>query len=266
MNLAILTSDQNRHKWLAHQLLISGHCIKLLVSEKRLLPKSQGGPDSDLIEAHFKSFIETEEFFFPKATNFPNEIHELITTCSGGLSNPYIQNKIINSNVDYIVVFGSSLIREPLLSAYSGRMINLHQGLSPYYRGSGTNFWPFYNNEIEYVGVTLHFIDKGIDTGEMIAHARPDIQPGDDQYIIGCKTIQSSVDLLLKALDILEQGNVLKTRIQHEKGKLYQRSDFNADAVRRVNELIDRGIVNDYCSMVAQGNEPKIQLLDLEVA
>ncbi len=100
----------------------------------------------------------------------------------------------------------------------------------------------------------------------MIAHARPNIQPGDDQYIIGCKTIQSSVDLLLQALSILEQGHVLKTTAQQEKGKLYKRNDFNADSVRTVLNLLDKGIVEEYCMLVAQGQAPKIKLLDLELA
>ena len=39
-------------------------------------------------------------------------------------------------------------------------MINVHLGLSPYYKGSATNFWPFVNNELQFLGVTFMVTDK----------------------------------------------------------------------------------------------------------
>ena len=53
------------------------------------------------------------------------------------------------------------------------KILNLHLGLSPYYRGAGTNYFPFVNNEPEYVGSTFMYLDEGIDTGEIIHQIRP---------------------------------------------------------------------------------------------
>ena len=44
-----------------------------------------------------------------------------------------------------------------ILKEFRSKIINAHLGLSPYYRGSGTNIFPFVNKEIEYVGVTYVF-------------------------------------------------------------------------------------------------------------
>ena len=90
---------------------------------------------------------------------------------------------------DVVLVFGTGILREPLLSAFAGRIINIHLGLSPYYRGAGTNFWPLVNREPEYVGATIHYLDAGIDTGPILAHARPAIARGDGPHDIGNKTI-----------------------------------------------------------------------------
>ena len=90
---------------------------------------------------------------------------------------------------DVVLVFGTGILREPLLSAFDGRIINIHLGLSPYYRGAGTNFWPLVNREPEYVGATIHYLDAGIDTGPILAHARPTIARGDGPHDIGNKTI-----------------------------------------------------------------------------
>ena len=65
---------------------------------------------------------------------------------------------------DAIAVFGTSLIRGPLLAMGRLGLFNLHGGLSPRYRGADCTFWALYNGEPENVGCTLHRIDAGIDT------------------------------------------------------------------------------------------------------
>ena len=46
--------------------------------------------------------------------------------------------------------------------------INIHQGLTPYYRGGPPVFWELYNGERE-IGATVHFVESKVDTGEIIA-------------------------------------------------------------------------------------------------
>ena len=57
-------------------------------------------------------------------------------------------------------------------------MVNLHGGLSPEYRGADCTFWALYNGEPENVGCTLHYINEGIDTGDLIAHISPPCSRG----------------------------------------------------------------------------------------
>ena len=79
-----------------------------------------------------------------------------------------VVNKIINLKPDYILTYGCSIIKSELIEIFEKRIINMHLGLSPYYRGSGTNIFPIYNNEIQFIGTTFLFMDKGIDTGPII--------------------------------------------------------------------------------------------------
>ena len=84
---------------------------------------------------------------------------------------------------------------------YEGRFINIHLGLSPYYRGSGTNFFPFVNNELQFVGTTFMLIDKGIDTGRIIHQLRSDFK-FDNIHDIGNNLIKKSIDQLIKLIKI----------------------------------------------------------------
>src|SRR5690606_39404976 len=62
---------------------------------------------------------------------------------------------------DVYVVFGASYIRGPLIDYLVARgAINIHMGVSPYYRGSSCNFWALYDGRPEYVGATIHKLSR----------------------------------------------------------------------------------------------------------
>lgn len=56
---------------------------------------------------------------------------------------------------DLLACYGSSLVKSRLLKMFEDRFLNAHLGLSPYYRGSGTNVWPLINGELGMVGATF---------------------------------------------------------------------------------------------------------------
>ncbi len=125
---------------------------------------------------------------------------------------------------DVIAVFGTSLIRGELLSKGRLGIVNLHGGLSPHYRGADCTFWALYNEEPEQVGCTLHFIDAGIDTGKLIAHACPEVRAGDDELTLFWRAVQDSAEVYAEILHRLDRGEVLG-KAQPGKGKLYQVKD-----------------------------------------
>ena len=65
----------------------------------------------------------------------------------------------------------------------------MHLGLSPYYRGSGTNFWPLVDRLPECVGVTIHLAIPSVDAGPILTQVRPDIEPTDRAHEIGSRAI-----------------------------------------------------------------------------
>jgi hypothetical protein len=122
---------------------------------------------------------------------------------------------------DVIAVFGTSLIRGPLLAKGRLGIFNLHGGLSPRYRGADCTFWALYNREPEQVGCTLHRIDTGIDTGSLIAHICPEVKEGDDELPLFWRAVRDSADIYGELLERLERGERLG-QPQPEKGTLYQ--------------------------------------------
>lgn len=71
-------------------------------------------------------------------------------------------------NPDIVVVNGTRIISEEVLNCVNATFINLHAGITPKYRGSHGAYWALYNNDAEHAGATVHIVDKGIDTGNVI--------------------------------------------------------------------------------------------------
>ena len=115
----------------------------------------------------------------------------------GEINSPRYTQAIIDAKLDLLITYGSSLIREPLLSAFEGWFLNVHLGLSPYYRGSGTSYWPLVNREPEYGGTTFMHIDTGVDTGKIIHQIRA-------KYVRGDTPVQIGTDWLLKWAKYIE--------------------------------------------------------------
>ena len=146
---------------------------------------------------------------------------------------------------EVVLVFGTGILREPLLTTFAGRIINIHLGLSPYYRGSGTNFWPLVDRAPEYVGATIHYLDAGIDTGPIIAHARPDLAADDGPHDLGNKTIVAAAPLLAQAAEAHVERRVNAVP-QAGGGRLRQRKDFSAAAVRQLYRNFETGMIAEY--------------------
>lgn len=82
-------------------------------------------------------------------------------------------------NVEWIFLAGyMRLIGETLLGAYEGRIVNIHPSLLPSFPGKGA-IEQAYEAKVKVSGVTIHFVDAGMDTGPIIAQAPIFIETSD---------------------------------------------------------------------------------------
>lgn len=73
----------------------------------------------------------------------------------------------ITSNYDWIISYGyRHIISQQIIDASKNPIINLHISYLPFNRGAHPNYWSFKENTPK--GVSIHFIDKGIDTGPVL--------------------------------------------------------------------------------------------------
>lgn len=106
-----------------------------------------------------------------------------------------INLKIIDKN-DFILSFGyRKIIKNNIIKKLYRPIINLHISYLPFNRGSHPNYWSFVDNTQS--GVSIHEIDKGIDTGKIIFQKK--IKFKLDQYL----TFKKAYKILMNEVQLL---------------------------------------------------------------
>jgi methionyl-tRNA formyltransferase len=165
----------------------------------------------------------------------------------GGLNSEEFVSFIGEIGPDIIAVLGSSVIKPKIISIPSVAMINLHSGLSPYYRGVWSYGWPIVNDEPEYIGATVHHVNAGIDTGDIIYQTRPRLDESDDLNTIFLKVIAEGIELVCDTVEQIQRAGWIRSyRQPRNGGRLYRTRDFTAYAARRCLRNLKEGSIARY--------------------
>ncbi len=148
------------------------------------------------------------------------------------------------------MVYGTSIIKGEIINKFKRRILNLHLGLSPYYRGGGTNYFPFVNNEPEYAGSTFMYLDEGIDTGEIIHQIRPIINITDSFHQLSNRFLIHSFQTYSKIAEKNLQNELkeplVTSNMKNNKRLLYKKSDFSRESVVKMHENFKKGMIDQY--------------------
>ena len=245
--IVLLTGNELRHnyliKYIASQPGInvlaafsessSGNIVELVKKEGK----------NSLRAEHLNARSETEKDFFQLYCEEQKNSINIIDIHRGDINNSDHVEYIVKLNPDLIVSYGCSIIKSDLLNVFKGRFVNIHLGLSPYYRGSGTNFWPFVENKLSLIGTTFMHIDEGIDTGDIIHQIRAKVEYGDSIHSIGNRLIIDSVSMCVK---IINNYSRLKKHPHPilDSGKLFKNKDFTEEAIKLAYDSLDIKIKN----------------------
>lgn len=228
--IVLITSNEIRHEYFRKFLNKnkSVEIIKCLV-EKKLNKKYPRYKSS--IKQHFKDRNLNEKEHFYKFTQNNEEPKNLKFLKKNEINlNKKLVYEIVKDKPDFIISYGCSIIRNNLINIFKKKFINIHLGLSPYYRGSGTNIWPIINNEMQFIGTTFMFIDKGIDTGKIIHQIRADIKKNDNLHLIGNRLIKKTFKEIIKIIFNLKKRTYGKINYNYKK-KYYKKKDFDENKV-----------------------------------
>lgn len=254
MRLAILTSTDIRHRYFVNALRARQQVVAVGYEETGYNPAQVNDfeltpGEHAIVAEHYSERTRQEQLFFGHDARFQSERGDCAVRrlAPGMLNSPETLAFLERAKPDVVVVYGTNLIKAPLLGHWPGRMINMHLGLSPYYRGTATNFYPLVNGEPHMVGATIHLIDAGIDSGPIFAHARPNIVVSDRPHTIGCKTILAGIETMIGVVELMAKGAISATpQWSVPQARLYLRRDYHPRQVVDLYRRFDAGMLVDY--------------------
>lgn len=268
MRVAVLTSNEIRHRYVARALADEFDVCLVGYQDTgyrpaETLPQEPSNRTEAILRHHFDERLRQEQRFFGHAAEeLPKTpARRIFRFDTQTLNTDATVAALRGGDTDVVVVYGTGLIKPPVLDAYDGRIINLHLGLSPYYRGTATNFYPLLNEEPEYVGVTVHLLTAGIDSGPIIHHGRPDITAEDMPHTVGCKAILVGVERLRQALREFAAGTMTAVpQWTPPRAHLCLRKDYHPEQVVRLYDLIDAGLFPRYAERMHEV-APRVRLV-----
>jgi methionyl-tRNA formyltransferase len=132
---------------------------------------------------------------------------------------------------DLLVLTGADIVPRSVLEIPRVGTINAHYGLLPAYRGMNVTEWSIFHGDP--VGVTVHLVDPGIDTGDILLREEIGLDPGETFESLRPKHQDLSARLLVQAAVDLRDSTEERAPQAADEGKQYYRMH---PALRRVAE------------------------------
>lgn len=228
----ILTTDGAQYDYLIH-ILENEFTVNIVIREpgkyqrKRLLSNKK----------YYRYICNRYQWFSRKLWGY-NKYRTNYFHYKGVLESKIVNVRNINSNYvikllkqnpcSLCIVMGTSILKSEIIDACGSEIINVHGGYLPYYRGNNCIYFAYLNNDWERIANTIHYIDTGIDTGDIIEIVRPTILPNDNPEILYCKAKKSAIHSLVEIIEKYKNNEQLP-RISQDIhiGKQYKTEDRN---------------------------------------
>lgn len=113
---------------------------------------------------------------------------------------------IDSHKIDYVVLAGfMRVLTEGFVKKYHGRLINIHPALLPAFPGAHA-IQDAWDAKVKETGVTVHFVDGGVDTGPVILQRKVPVLPNDTLETLEARIHQIEYEIYPEALKLVLSG------------------------------------------------------------
>lgn len=214
MRIVILSTDTPHHVYFINRIapLFDVRAV-FYETEKAIFNYDVSSPFAE----EEKKF-EAENFFKNVPASLPETISLHLVRSVNSLDFADLAEKY---GAELAVVFGCGRIKPHVIDIFKNRMINIHRGISTFYRGLDSDLWAVYNGDFENIGVTLHYVEEALDTGDILAVEKIKYLPGDKIHHLRYKTTLMAADMMEDVLSRFKDGAAMRGVKQEVKGKYY---------------------------------------------
>ena len=242
MKITLFSSNQSRHLNLAREISSIADTVYFVSEVNTIFPGKINDfyKKSETMQYYFQRVIDAERKVFGEIGFLPNNVKTL-SMKSGDLNLASTTQLTDALESDVYIVFGASYIKGWLIDFLVDRgALNIHMGISPYYRGSSCNFWALYDGNPSYVGATIHMLSKGLDSGNILFHCVPKLFKNDSLFDFTMRSVAVAHKGLVEAVT---SGEIFSMPKVKQDKTLEIRYTKNADFTDSVaSEFLDKNI------------------------
>lgn len=261
--VVLLCGSHPRHLYVANELLkqdlLAGMVMEIRENFEPVPPSDLNEQDRKNFILHFNKRAESETKFFSKLETavFKEKIPFLEVKLEE-LNSDKTYDFVNSLKADLMISYGIHKLDNKFLTLHNGNNFNIHGGLSPWFKGNTTLFWPFYMLRPNWAGITIHRLTSKLDGGEILHQSLPELKIGDTMHDVANKTVIQATDDLIKIISMYDKGKALICHEQKGNGKLFLSEDWSPQTLRVIYDLFDDKIVDMFLKGEITSNSPKI--------
>jgi folate-dependent phosphoribosylglycinamide formyltransferase PurN len=130
------------------------------------------------------------------------------------VNSPECRRLLQQMKPDVVVVYGTRILKPDTLAAVSAPFINYHAGITPKYRGQNGAYWALRERDPEHAGVTVHLVDRGVDTGAVLYQATTKAEAGDNITTYQHRQMATALPLMLRAIEDALAGQLQPRHVE----------------------------------------------------
>jgi len=162
-----------------------------------------------LVEQLHNKYLQLKDAYFCSVSRFAR-LNGIPVYFAADVNAPSFTQKVASLEPDIILsIYFDQIIKRDLVTLPRYGCINVHRALLPKYRGPNSAFWQLANGESR-SGVTIHYIDEGTDTGDIISQQEYEITSDETHHSLCLKNAHVTARLLPEVLKRIEAGSALR--------------------------------------------------------
>ena len=140
-------------------------------------------------------------------------------------------------------VFFGYILKEEFLEIFPSGCMNLHPAYLPYHRGAHPNIWSIVEGTP--AGATLHYVDTGVDTGDIISQKQVSVEPLDTGESLYHKLEEACTELFTETWPAIKSGSVDRVPQDSEAGCFHRTKDVQSlDAIDLNKLYLGKDLIN----------------------
>jgi len=219
MKLIIFSTRTKHHSYFIQKVYDEFDIQQIIFEKRKLTVGYKTGPFFDVQENEYEN-----RFFDSSFSNFKKDLPDSLEKKSVDLYNinqSGVKEYIEALSPDLIWVYGTGLIYPDLISIPGWGMVNLHGGISQKYRGLDSSLWAIYNNDFNSLGLTIHYVEPELDTGDILFQHKMMIKKTDEIFHLRFKMTLMATEYSLSLLSQFKQNKAPLAAFPQNWGKYY---------------------------------------------